>query len=415
MNELFNNFLEQFQRYSQSNPVISGVVSIWGLTVVTFIFREVPSKVWKVLERQFTVRLNINNTDEAFYHFMRWYEGVGFSQTARTLRLDENRASEEVLSAGYGAHYFFFRGRPFRLTRERQEGKEVFDVKETVEIVTIGRSQEALREIIKVSKPVSNDANVTKVYKWKKGHWELASEQPIRPFKTIILADKHRKALKSHLNQFRHEKEWYLDHGIPYKTGICLYGPPGTGKTSLVKAICGEERKSLYILSLTDLSDAELETAVDLVKEKSVLLIEDIDSYKVAGERNRGGAQSGYLTLSGLLNAVDGISKANDRILIITTNDIDALDPALLRPGRVDLKINLGFLDKETLKSAFKKFYPEFEHKLEGINGSITPAAFQNLVLQHKKEPEKVLELLYNEYGEEAVSLRPPLQVPFEF
>ena len=245
MVDYINEIFIQFIHFSKSNPVVSGIVSIWGFGVVTFVFRQIPNQIWQILVKQFTVRVVINSKDEAFYNLIQWYEDKGYGNKARTLRLNNGSSGDsdkkKILSAGYGNHYFFFYKLPFRLTRSKEKVGNFYDVRESIEIVTIGRSQKPIRRLLEVSNSSLDSAKMTKVYKWDDGYWLFSHDQLARPLESISLQENIREKLIQHLTKFKADKNWYLMHGIPYRTGICLYGPPGTGKTSLVRAICGTE------------------------------------------------------------------------------------------------------------------------------------------------------------------------------
>lgn len=165
-----NDLLLQFSAFTKSNPVVSGVVSLWGLGVVTFLFREIPNKVWAFVVSQFTVRVVINCKDEAFFSLIKWYESQGYGKRARTLRLNNGRSgeadSQEILSAGYGNHFFIFKGHPFKMSREKEESGNNYYTRESIEVVTVGRSQKPIRDLLTSCNPELDSAVQTKVYKW---------------------------------------------------------------------------------------------------------------------------------------------------------------------------------------------------------------------------------------------------------
>jgi chaperone BCS1 len=155
-----------------------------------------------------------------------------------------------------------------------------------------------------------------------------------------------------------------------------LYGPPGTGKTSLVSAIGAKFGMSIYVVNLTELNDRTLKRAMNSVPENSIILFEDIDCMK-AGNRRRelnewtktqtptkdidqsANADRGGVTLSGLLNVLDGFHAPENVIFVMTTNDARALDPALLRPGRIDYRLFLGEAAESQKAELYRRFFPE--------------------------------------------------------
>jgi chaperone BCS1 len=169
------------------------------------------------------------------------------------------------------------------------------------------------------------------------------------------------------------------------------------------------------------MSDEKLIEMFKYLPPKAIILIEDIDSYSIATSRKksrltkkkedskpvRGAKPSStedaapddpkdfsFGSLSGLLNAIDGICSTEDRILIATTNHLDKLDPALIRPGRFELILKIDNLDDETAKKMFAKFYPKFVlPKNFKMKEGISPATFQTMTIGNKNEPEVLLEL----------------------
>lgn len=401
-----NNIFVAFVGFAKMNPVISGIAGVWGLGVLTFLFKEVPKQAMLFFAKQFTVSLDINCHDEAFHNFIIWYEGNGHSKKSRTLRISEKKQSGidsvNILSAGYGSHFFFFKGYPFKLTRLKEETGNFYSVRGKIHLVTVGRSQVPIRELLKAIDPLSDSSKKTKVYKWDEGYWNFAFDQDVRSLDTIILKEKYKEQLISHLQNFNTNKDWYNKHCIPYRTGICLYGPPGTGKTSLVRAICGINGYDLYVLNLNAMTDRGLVAAFDKIDKNAVILIEDIDSFSSTNKRvsnkdkKENDGQS--LTLSGVLNAVDGITASNGRILIITTNHLETLDSALVRPGRIDLLINLNFMDESMAKEALKRFFPNYKIPYFNLKANLTPAEFQNSIMSFKENPEKVIEAISERY-----------------
>ncbi|KAI3053333.1 hypothetical protein CBS147353_11492 [Aspergillus niger] len=169
----------------------------------------------------------------------------------------------------------------------------------------------------------------------------------------------------------------YKERGIPYRRGIALYGPPGTGKSSLCHAIASMLCMDIYTFSLgsSGLNDNTLSALFQKCPERSIVLLEDIDAAGVPkrggdissepsqeategvenAETHNTGSEQGSISLSGLLNVIDGVAAKEGRLLFITTNHIDRLDPALLRAGRVDMKAFIGYANDLMARELFYK------------------------------------------------------------
>jgi hypothetical protein len=177
-----------------------------------------------------------------------------------------------------------------------------------------------------------------KVYCNDGGYWELLCWRQYRKAETMQLTAMQRNVLKE-VRQFFAAQASYAAVGIPWRRGYLLQGPPGTGKSSFISVAAGVAQAPMYILSLRDpqLNDASLLRAVNSVPSGGFLILEDVDSVAASAANMDGTPCAGStLSLSGLLNAIDGIAASEGRILMMTANRPEVLPQALLRLGRID-------------------------------------------------------------------------------
>ena len=408
INELNTLFFE-FNKIAKENAILSGIVGLWGLGILTYVLKDIPKNVGSFFVKHFTIQLDLQCKNSEFYDFIDWYENQKFRKYSRTYLITKKtnpllQKTHSDLGAGFGEHFFFFEGRPFFFKRSKEQLGSHNDIREQIALKTIGRSLDIFKRLLKEITPENNSSQITEIYKFNESYWEYSHDQEVRNLDSVIMNEGNRLKTFQHLDNFKNSQDWYLKHGIPYRTGICLYGPPGTGKTSLVRAICGREKRNLFILNLNGLSDSSLSEALDTVEKDSIILIEDIDSYSFALSRDFTKPVHELLTtkvtLSGLLNAIDGVSSSAGRILIITTNHPYVLDEALLRPGRIDLKLELTYMDEDMIRYAFSRFFPEYKLVDISFRNDITPAKFQNLASRYRHSPEIVLKLINYTEGE---------------
>ncbi|OQD94980.1 hypothetical protein PENVUL_c125G09429, partial [Penicillium vulpinum] len=169
-------------------------------------------------------------------------------------------------------------------------------------------------------------------------------------------------------------KAWYKFRGIPYRRGYLLYGPPGTGKSSICSAIAGHLWLDIYTISLNSrkLNDDMLNKFFQSLPKRCIVLFEDVDNAGIGQEvsqmKNTGRVEdssqenelySAGISLSAFLNCLDGVGAQEGRILIMTTNHPEKLDPALTRSGRVDQKYHFDFMDTICIKQLFHLFFSE--------------------------------------------------------
>lgn len=374
-----------------SNPLAATALGMWTAAVLTFLLKDIPSRIYAFLLRQATTTLQVTTREEEFKALANWIEAQGFARGFRTLRV-----RGRILSAGFGRHYFFYEGTLCWFHRARVDNKEL-DLEE-IYLSCLGRDQELLRRLMRDAVDSIERGDRTRIYGVKWRSWIQLAAQNKRRMDSLFLSDANMKAVASHLNRFFGAKDWYRRHGIPYRTGLCLSGPPGTGKTSLVRALCAEYGLGLYTFDLANSNDQEFKEMVCQLGPRSLLLLEDIDTVAAAWNRlavkKAADAQEseGKLTLGGVLNAVDGVAESDGRVLVMTTNDAQKLDPALLRPGRVDLSLFLGPMEPSMFRRAFAAFYPQASVPEDfPWPAGLAPAEFQQMILRNTASPETVL------------------------
>ncbi|XP_065861573.1 AAA-ATPase At3g50940-like [Euphorbia lathyris] len=168
-------------------------------------------------------------------------------------------------------------------------------------------------------------------------------------FNTIAIDTDLKDRIMKDLDSFLKRKDYYRKVGKAWKRGYLLYGPPGTGKSSLIAAIANYLHFDVYDLELTQVKcNSDLRRVLLATANRSILVVEDIDCTIELQDRlagNRENSTSDQVTLSGFLNFIDGLwpSCGDERIIIFTTNHKEKLDPALLRPGRMDFHIHMSY------------------------------------------------------------------------
>jgi chaperone BCS1 len=231
-------------------------------------------------------------------------------------------------------------------------------------------------------------------------YWSKETSILKRSFETIFIEDDIKNRLLSHLTNFYANEKWYHERGIPYQTGICLHGPAGTGKTSIVKGLASHFNKELCILRSSEID--KLPYALNRLPSDSFIVIEDIDTSSIVMERNLGESlednlykinaksnngppvadeisfsspdkpsqqkdtgQNKFISeyskvlFSDVLNAIDGIISIDKRVIIFTTNHLEKLDKALIRPGRIDLIERIDYISFEQFIRFCHIFYKD--------------------------------------------------------
>lgn len=191
------------------------------------------------------------------------------------------------------------------------------------------------------------------------GSWNRRNDLPPRTLESVVLKQGQVDKLVKDFEIFLESEDVYGRASQPWHRGYLFWGAPGTGKTSLARALANHLGISTYYLPLSDLDkDADLISLVSQVEPESMLLLEDVDVFHAMTERSDEGSGT---TLSAMLNTLDGVWTPHGLITVMTTNDRDRLDDALIRAGRIDVDEEFTLLDRdqaERLAIYFADCYP---------------------------------------------------------
>lgn len=224
--------------------------------------------------------------------------------------------------------------------------------------------------------------------KW--ASFKIAADVPVRPIESVVLRNGQRDKITGDLHTFLGQEEAYKRLGIPWHLGMLLYGPPGSGKTSIATAIAHTMNLDVYTLPLSSVeSDTDLLELLSEVNPRSILLLEDIDIASAATDRDD---ERRGVTMSGLLNALDGIATPHGIITIMTTNHFETLDDALFRSGRVDILEEIGYVDDEQISNLCSQFIGYVPEDLPSVTDSdmIVAADIVSVFKKNLETPENL-------------------------
>lgn len=404
-----------------TNQLFTGGAILMTMGAILHQCRAVPARIWRWIKCRFVIEVDIPDRDQAFVWLDKWLALHPYGQkrarllTVRTERPDTQRPDDRptvhgqqpkiILSPAPGYHYFFYRGRFVILERERkdggkQEGAASFlSIRESFLVKVFTRDRSVIQSLLEDARELVHPKGEKRIsiMTARYGGWAGTVKRRPRPIESVILQKGMMEELIADMKLFRSREEWYIERGIPYRRGYLLSGPPGSGKSSAVVALASHFDMDIAIMNLnsSDRTDDELRDSMADVPTNTLVLIEDIDCVfterKAEKKRNK-------LTFSGLLNAIDGVAAGEGRILFLTTNHPEKLDPALVRPGRADIRKEIGPPDAGQICRLFERFFPSASpsQTLQFVEAIDTPdqtsmAALQGHLLKYSDDANQAI------------------------
>lgn len=399
MFEYLNNLFQQ-------SPLMQGGVVLMLAGWLGYQLRELPLRVLSQAREWTTRVIEIRDTHP---HYDAWLsmltEHAVRRGGPRTLEVRQVRHADESTSAGSvlaaGTDDFFARvcGRWCHVNVYREKGSAGQPALVDRFIVTVEVLFGTSADLQRMSAAAASRANVLQhrqlVHVFDRYSNRTTLTLPRRSPESLCLPRELFDAIAQRLEQFCLAKEQYERVGLPWRMGLLLSGEPGTGKTSLAHALATHLGLPIVVISIADLeSDQELLGAFRNIVDQAVVLIEDVD----CAFRQRTGEDAEGVSFSGFLNCIDGVlAPHNGRILIMSTNHVDRLDPALVRPGRVDLHFELPTLDRQSATDYVDRIFPNVARRHEIVDALLkserpTPATLINRITQerwHRASPSE--------------------------
>ncbi|KAI5369885.1 Putative AAA+ ATPase domain, ATPase, AAA-type, core [Septoria linicola] len=454
------NALRMIQRRSPLlGKVISTFVPLAFLGYGTYLFVWKPLHIQDVFDSLYSrlfAEIVIEGADPVRQQVKNWMADQTTAATGRSLTLHKEnpygRPSDSPLKYISTAQTSWFKhdGRWLRFedkTSENKEaeseprgrrGRDINSPDLAISCFSLFGDSSRARGFLEHIKDNFRDEEYTYIYRVARFDsdgevWDSPIARSVRTLDTVAMEAETKKSIISSVEKYLapETRTWYSQRGLPLRKGILLYGPPGTGKTSFSTALAGHFDLELYMLSFTtpDMDDNKLAQLFSQLPSQCVVLLEDVDSAGIQRENIKTtGAElipKKFVTLSGLLNVIDGAGAAEGRVLIMTSNSANSLDPALVRPGRIDHKILMGNASKEVANALFTHIYSDFEDepttndahddhdvlllaksfaaKVPG--NALSPAELQNFLLINRDDPIKALDM-FDDWAERILSIK---------
>jgi len=375
------------------NPLFAGGIGLAGLGAAAAFGRRLAISGAGMLRRRMLVNVEISRRDPSYPWILAWLSqprptpGFIASRLTRihnlSIATSTRSAGPEAggeaggpvhasffLQPGYGRHVVRVRdGVYIAVHREKTSTASLStgEPHETVTLTALWPHRHVFEEVFSEAHALSARAHEGKtvVFAARKLEWAALGEpRRKRPLGSVVLDEGVKEGIVDDVKDFLGRQSWYVDRGIPYRRGYLLYGPPGSGKTSFIQALAGELDYSVAMINLSEVgvTDDHLAYLLTKLPKRSILLLEDADAAFVnRRQRESDGYSGATVTFSGLLNALDGLAAGEERIAFLTTNHIDRMDPALIRPGRVDMMVRIGEATRYQAGKMWDRFYGDVD------------------------------------------------------
>lgn len=382
----------------KTNRLLQGGFLLGALGSLAYYGRYVVQYIGRFLRRQFLYSVTVEESDSKLKRAMdRWVEEnhsdklrqVRYSVDRETLdqatlidsKKDPRKAKRALVKENLSDWFWtWYKGRYILVYKEREKLESALNLesvymerytisglfaKKAIDSIMADAIEQHARELIE-----KLENNETFVYVNGSQGWEMVGENESMDLGSIVFDRK--EELREDISDFINSKEWYKERSLDYKRGYLLYGPAGNGKTAMVLALARYFGLDAYVLNLKGVGDSGLRELINGLAKNSLLLIEDVDCMGVGSDRegtveksngkkvdrtveqNKG---SNTPSLQSFLNCMGGALQKDGMITFMTTNHPEKLDKALIRTGRLDVKMKVGPPSENEVRTYLSKFY----------------------------------------------------------
>jgi chaperone BCS1 len=412
-NTVVHNLWNETQKLVSANQFAQGGLLLMVLGGAAAYLRNLPRQLYNWCFERLVITVQVDSKDNAFTWFQVWLSKQHVAGKMRDLALttrnnlqggftisDEENAPKALLAPTDGTFHVCLEGQRywFSASRERMQGSNsvLIGFHETLTIRTLFTNRAALHALVASAYKAVHVPEEPRVDilapRWD--DWNVVQRVKPRAPESLVYANGLFEKILEDARKFLASEQWYTDMGIPWRRGYLLHGPPGNGKSSLITALAGAIKRSVCVMNLSSLAltDEAVTNLLGEAPEGSLVLLEDVDAVFTGRERSSG--NDSKLSFNGLLNALDGVTAQQGRMVFMTTNHLEKLDPALVRPGRCDVHQFVGNATREQIAGMLTRFYATLEadaaHALSVRiqDHALSMARVQEYLVRHRDDPE---------------------------
>ncbi|KAI4256912.1 MAG: hypothetical protein L6R42_005952 [Xanthoria sp. 1 TBL-2021] len=426
-----DGFFAQFA----GNPFFTGGLGLAGFAAILAGAQKGLRQGASLLKRRLLVDVDINVKDDTYQWFLYWMtihhrrqfstavqsnpsEKVGIIEsllrrfptrmhhlsiaTSKTQLPNGAVQTQFALIPGPGRHILRYKN-AFILANRVRETKSIGlnngNPWETITLTTLYSQRRIFETLFLEAHELAQKSveGKTIVFTPRTASWEKFGEpRRKRTLESVVLDEGVKEHIVADVKDFLRSEQWYHDRCIPYRRGYLLHGVPGSGKSSFIQALAGHLDYNIAMVNLSErgLTDDRLNYLITILPKRTFVVLEDVDAaFSGRTMSDESGYRGANVTFAGLLNAIDGITSGEERVLFLTTNHVARLDAALVRPGRVDMTIRLGEATRYQAAQLWKRFYGDID--ADGVNQTRFLQALEELgiVQAEGQEPPELVNM----------------------
>lgn len=372
----------------QTNDFLTGFVGGGIITALLYVARNIPNKLWLLYTRNFAWEFQINDIN-ALYRPSVLYFSDKLKHKMRRIKLEQDSDNNIEYTPAYGTHYMWMGTNFIVITMSEEKLENSKERKESIHLTIFGTSpkQTFYKMVETILKYQKEKTEKYYIYDYSY-YWNKIKNIPKRSLDTIYLDSNIKEKIVNDIDYFYNNEQFYTKLGLPYKRGYIFYGAAGTGKSSIVVGLANYFQKNICYLDLNTLdSSSDVKSAFSSIPQNSILVLEDIDIHKSTHQRKdtvtpeKSDDAEEKVSLSTILQMMDGIYLTDGTIIIASTNYIDKLDRAFIRDGRFDLKLEFPLATREIAEQMIVSMNPDKMYLLDELQYPISQAELQNRLI----------------------------------
>jgi len=376
---------EQFTSMITNNQLASaGMLTVITGSILAYC-RSFPSKIYQLFLLYFTTELDLKNGSSAYYWTNYWFSGLETTKYGK-FEIDVMRDDIKYTIAD-GTYWRWYNNRLVIVNKYRKKSDDNRE-QEWISLRFFATKKITSQFLAEIKKNAdATEFSYISVNVNNGGCWRNLTSRPINISEPILEKDTFRHIVDD-AEQFVKSENLYNERGLVYKRGYIFSGPPGNGKTTTIAAMAARLKRHIYHICLNNITSQQFIELISYISPASLLILEDIDCIKSV--KSRIDCQSDNekplpLDMSTILNVLDGNLTPHGLMFVMTTNHKDKLDPALLRPGRTDVHVEINGPNQDKVKRLYNRLMGTNEGFEEFAKYEFTSMAeAQNKILELK-------------------------------